>query len=249
MLDKFKFDKLKIYLLQIILLIIPILALFESTIVSKKIVAIFLVVYACIMGIILKKRKVLSTYTKQVILLCIGLSIIYVILFYATGLYFGYYKAPVTFGWFGITKYIIPLSIIIITSEYVRYVLLSQKEKFNVVTTFIAMVLIDVIVYSQAYDLNSLDDFLTVFGFIVFSSISCNLLYNYISARFGYKPIIAYRLITCLYPYILPIIPNVYIFFRSIARMVYPYIIYLILDYTYSKNNQVQEYRDNKKEL
>mgnify|MGYP003305586767 CR=1 FL=1 len=52
------------------------------------------------------------------------------------------------------------------------------------------------------------------------------------------KPIIIYKLITLLYSYIIPIIPDVLVFFRSILRMIYPYIIYLVLEYSYSKETK-----------
>ena len=42
----------------------------------------------------------------------------------------------------------------------------------------------------------------------------------------GDKPIIIYRLMTVLYVYLIPIIPDVLVFFRAILRMLYPYIIY-----------------------
>ena len=51
-------------------------------------------------------------------------------------------------------------------------------------------------------------DFLALVGFISFASISCNLFYNYYSKRFGILGIIVYRMITILYVYIIPIIPN-----------------------------------------
>lgn len=111
------------------------------------------------------------------------------------------------------------------------------------------MVLIDLIVYSRIYDITKLDEFLTVLGFIFFASISCNLLYNYISKRFGKRPIILFRLITSLYVYVIPIIPNVYIFFRTFLRMIYPYFIYLFLENTYSKSNFAVAYKDKKREM
>lgn len=111
------------------------------------------------------------------------------------------------------------------------------------------MVLIDIILSYGVYDISNIDDFLVIIGFITFASVSCNLLYNYISKRFGYKPIIIYRLITSLYLYIIPIIPDMYILFQSVARMIYPYIMYLIIEYAYSKKSKINDYKGRKKEL
>ena len=74
------------------------------------------------------------------------------------------------------------------------------------------MVLIDLLIYTEVYDLAKLDDFLTILGFVFFASLSCNLLYNYIANRNGVRGIIIFRLITVLFVYIIPIVPDVFIF-------------------------------------
>lgn len=106
------------------------------------------------------------------------------------------------------------------------------------------MVILDLIVYVNLYNIVNLNELLRVVGYIFFASVSCNLLYNYVSSRFGYKPIIIYRLITTLYIYFIPVIPNLYIFFKSTLRIIYPYIIYLILENTFARTNKFSEYRD-----
>ena len=244
-----KKDKFKIYVLELFLLLILFFALFLSNIFTRSILAIILAVYTIICYKMLKKRNILSIYRKQVIFLMLAFAAIYLIGFYLMGLYFGYYKATVTLSLWSVINYIIPLTIIVVSSEILRTIFLSQKTKSTKWLTLIITVLIDMIIYTRAYDVTRLSDFLTVIGFILFASVSCNLLYNYISTRFGHKPIIIYRLITVLYMYIIPFIPDVFIFFRSFLRMIYPYFIYLILEYTYSKTNLATAYKDKRKSI
>jgi signal peptidase I len=47
----------------------------------------------------------------------------------------------------------------------------------------------------------------------------------------------------------IPIIPDVYVFFRSVFRIIYPYVIYLVLDYSFKKRNVAMEYSDSKKRI
>lgn len=242
-------DKLKIYILELLLLLFLLFTLFESNIVTKLILAIFLFAYMVICIIFLKKRQILPIYHKQVLILMCLFSFIYLAVFYLMGLYFGYYEAPVKLSLWSFWNYIIPLAVIIISSEVIRHILLSQKGKKSKVLVFAIMVLIDLIIYTGVYDLNNLDDFLTVIGFILFASVACNLLYDYISIRFGYGGIIVYRMATALYAYFIPIVPDIYIFFRSVLRMVYPYMIYLILDYTYAKRHLIVDYVDQRKKV
>lgn len=242
-------DKFKIYFLELLLFFFLLFALFESNIITKSILAIFLFIYMFVCIIFLKKRQILPIYHKQVLILMCIFSFIYLAVFYLMGLYFGYYEAPVRFSWWSICNYILPLTVIIVASEVIRHILLSQKGKKPKVLVFTIMVLIDLIVYTGVYDLNNLSDVLTVIGFVFFASVACNLLYNYISIRFGYKGIIIYRIVTVLYVYFIPIVPDIYIFFRSVLRMVYPYMIYLILDYTYAKVHLIADYVDQRKKV
>lgn len=111
------------------------------------------------------------------------------------------------------------------------------------------MVLIDLILYVNVYNIKDLTTFTEVIGFTLFASIACNLMYNYVSNRYGATPVIIYRLITILYVYIIPYIPNVYIFFRSVLRIIYPYLIYQLLEYTYPSKKKSIAYTDKKKSI
>lgn len=242
-----KKDKLKIYILEIILLIILMLALFLPNIFTKIILSLILSVYALIVVLSIKKKKITSIHNKEVTILMIFFGVIYILLFYLIGLYFGYYKSPTKLSLYTIKVFIFPLILIIISTEYIRKTLISQKGKLTKILLFISLVLIDLILYSSIYTLKELNDFLAVAGFILFSSVATNLLYNYIVIRFDNKGVIIYRIITTIYIYILPIIPDVYIFVRSFLRMLYPFIIYIILEYTYAKTSFVIAYKDKKK--
>lgn len=242
-------DKFKVYILEFLLFFFLLFALFESNIINRSILALVLFIHMFLCVFLLKKRNILPVYHKQVMIVMFVFSFIYLAVFYLMGLYFGYYNSSVQLTWWSFWNYILPLSVIIVSSEIIRRILLSQKGKKPKVLVFLIMVLIDLIIYTGVYDLTNLNDLLAVIGFILFASVACNLLYNYTSIRFGSKGIIIYRLVTVLYAYFIPIIPDVYIFFRSILRMIYPYLIYLVLDYTYAKRNLIVDYIDQRKKV
>lgn len=244
-----KKDRLRLYILEISLLVVLVLALFVSNIYNKIILALFLSVIAIITKMLIKKKKPMSFYSNQVTWLMVGFGFIYLVVFYLMGIYFKYYKSTTPFGLKTIIYFIIPFTVIVIASETIRKTLIIQKGKLSKVLLTITMVLIDLVIYSGVYNVTNLDDMLTIVGFVLFASIACNLLYNYITYRFGGKGVIVYRLMTILYPYFLPYIPDIYIFFRSFLRMLYPYIIYLVLEYTYAKSNYATAYKDRKKNI
>lgn len=244
-----KKDRFRLYSLEAIMFIVLCLALFVSNVFDRRILALFITLAAIITRLLIKKKKPFSFYSNQVAILMTGFAIIYLIVFYLMGIYFGFYKAPTTFGIRTILNYIIPFTAIVVSSEMIRKTLIVQKGKLFKVILTIEMVLLDLVIYSGIYNISSLDDMLTIVGFVLFASVACNLLYNYITYRYGSKGVIIYRLMTILYAYFVPYIPDVYIFFRSFLRMLYPYIIYLVLEYTYSKANYATAYKDRKKNI
>lgn len=251
-------NKFKVYFLEIMLIFFLFFTLFAPNIINKltlSIIMIFITIFTCL---ILKRKHSTSIYEKQVTILMFIFALIYLGIFYLLGLYYGYVKSKYIFGINNIANLLIPTILIIICSEILRNkflienVMLNIKnKKFNLseVFVYISMVLIDLMICSGIYDLTVFDDFLTAIGFVLFASLSCNLLYNYMSRRFGINGIIVFRIITTIYIYIFPIIPDVYLFLRSFFRMLYPFILYLIFEGTYSKSNFAIAHKDKKKNI
>ena len=241
-----KIDVFKYYIVEFVLIIILSFALFVSSILSRIGLALILTLYTIFIYFFIKKRNLISKNSKQVIILMAFFAFAYLGIFYLMGLFFGYYKATITFSFLTLKNYIIPITIIIITSEIMRKILLTLDSQKSNLLVFLSMILTDIIIYRSIYNLNSLDGILVLIGFIVFASISCNILYNNISKKYGAGPIIVYRIITALYVYIFPIIPDIYFFFRTVCKMVYPYLIYKVLGYIYSKEEVSISYKEKK---
>ena len=253
-----RIDKLKIYVLEILLIIFLFFALFASNIINRSITALILFVMMIITVKIIKPRGAKSIYKRQISFLMFIFSLAYLGIFYLIGLNTGFVKSKYLFSFWTIRKLIIPLGTIIVSSEIIRQRLISQeltetwknhKFKISNILIFISMVLVDIFVYNEVYDMSSLDNFLTMVGFVIFASISCNLLYNYMTLRFGASGIIIFRLITVLFFYIFPYKPDFYILFRIFLRILYPYIIYIILERSYTRTSYAISYAEKRKNI
>lgn len=77
---------------------------------------------------------------------------------------------------------------------------------------------------------------LVLIGYITIPSISSNLLCNYMVKKYGLIPNIFYRIITGIYIYIFSVLPDIYMFFQSIYKIIFPYIIYVIIDDLFENN-------------
>ena len=253
-----KKDKQRLYILEFVLIIVLFFTLFASYIETRWFLATFLLIFMFIIRRLIKKRGIKSIYDKQVLLLMLIFALIYLGVFYALGLHYGFVKSKYLFTINNIFNIIIPTIIVIMTSEVIRVILINQNavikirgHKFNLslILIYISLVLVDYSIYASIYNLSNLDDFLTAIGFVLFSSMANNLLFNYISKRFGSKPIILFRFITILYIYLIPYQPDVYLFLRTFLRILYPFIIYLIFEQTYAKTNLAIAYKDKKNSI
>ncbi len=251
-----KKDKLKLYFTEVLLLIALLIAIVVSNSVSYTNSAIALTIFAFVVCILLKKKEAKSLYKNEVTWLLAGLAIIYLGIFFAVGFIKNeFLMQPAKFGFITLYKFIIPLTICIIASEVIRGRLISQdgtlrllnfEKDISKALTFINLVLVDVLIYVKLYDLSNYEEFIAAIGFVLFASVSCNLLYNYTSKRYGMNGVVVYRLITILYAYIIPVTPDVHIYLKSFFRMIYPYFIYLVLERTFSKTDFVVSYTDRR---
>ena len=253
-----KKDQIRIFGLEVLLIVILFFALFALNMFTRSLVAIFIFIYAVIVSYMFKIRKITTINKNNMIILMTIFSMFYLGIFYLLGIHFGFISSKILFSLGTTIKYILPLSLIIVSSEVLRRIFLSHKveikykdKKIEIssILTYILMVIIDIIVCTEVYDMTNLDDFLLILGFVFFSSLSCNLLYHYITPRYGSKGIIIYKLITTLYIYILPIVPKVYIFFRIFLRLLYPYIMYIVIEKLFSKNDYTVMIKDRRKEM
>ena len=232
-------NRLRVYGLELILLIVLSIALVFNYGLNNRIkVSIFLFCFAMLTKILLKKNRTLSIHKKKILKLMCLMAFVYVGILYTLGIYAGFYRATIKFSITTIIKYIIPISIIIYSSELIRTKFLNYDTKISNILNFIIQVIIDLLIYASVFKFKTFEELMVIIGYVLFASIACNLVYNYVSKRYGMKPNIIYRIITILYIYIIPVIPDIYIFFLSFYRMMYPFAVYYILDSFYGEQEE-----------
>ena len=244
-----KSEKIRLYAIELSLVIFLLLANIFNNIFTRQITAIILLVFMVVSIKLIKNDKLGLINKKQIIILLTSIAIIYVALIYISGIFIGFYNATVKLSMWSILNYIIPYIVIIISSEIIRKTILLKEDKKSKLIILMAMVILDVLLWTNIYDLKTAQDYFVLIFFIIFSSIANNLLYNYIIIKYrNAVAIISYRLITTLYIYVFPIVPNIYIFFEAIIRLIIPYVIYIIIETLFSKNNQVVSVEQRRKE-
>ena len=239
----------KVYFVELLLVaILTICTLFHLTN-NKYFTTGLLILSWFIIKHFIERKPLRKTNHKKVTTVISIFTILYIALFYTMGLYSGFYRSTTLFGWKTLIEQIIPITIIIVLTEKIRNKLLIDSSKKSKLLIFLMGTIVDVSIYRSIYNLEYLDSFLAFIGLIIFTAVANNLLFNYINENYGVKPVIIYKLVTVLYVYIIPIIPNVYPYLRTFLRMLYPLIIYMYIEKYYYEDKYKPSPQEERKKL
>lgn len=185
--------------------------------------------------IFVKKRSILSINKREILLITLVFGVVYLVLYYLTGIPFGFYQNIYLLSVKNFFTFILPITTIIITTEVIRYVIRAQGDKIADVLSYISLVIAEVLIYGNIPYIDSFNRFMDFMGLTLFPAIIANLFYHYISKRYGMAPNIAYRLITTLYLYIIPYVPAMSDSLYSLYKLAFPIVMYLLIDSLYER--------------
>ena len=228
-------DKKNTYIISLSTLAVLLLAFFvpgEHS--GVAISSVCLLMLAVVTVFFLKKRSILSVNKKEVLLIMCIIGVVYVTVYYLCGIAPGFFKNI----YFLDFSYIIPIVINIVAIEVIRCVNLSQNSKFSDAICYINCVLSEMLVFGNIYRINSFNRFMDFVGLTLFPAIIANILYHYLSKRYGIYPNIAYRLIITLHAYIIPYKPYLPDSLVAFANLFVPIFIYIFIDSLYEKKRR-----------
>lgn len=218
-----KRDKINEYIFSTILILVLFFNLFVPNVLGNNHnLAIFLGLYLIICAIFVKPHKTNNKNKKKVVLFMTVLAIIYVMILYIIGIFSGFYRNSTSISLKVLIQRIIPITAIIIISEVIRYIFVTKNNKKSTIIITISLIFVDILTHIKIYNVFNLEEILALIGYVGLASVSTNLLSNYIVKRYGYIPNILYRVITTIYIYVFPVLPDIYLFFQTAIRIMYP---------------------------
>lgn len=217
----------KLLIFEIIVFAIFFINSFVSNILGTYKTIVFLLAALGLFKVFFGFEKDRHRYTRDIMLETIIFMVIFFILFYLLGIFITFARTENYLTSYGIKTFILPVILITIVKEYLRYNMVSKSDGSILMTcvTCALFILIDV---SDAIYFASFDSSYNTFMFLalsLFPAISTNVACTYIVKKTGYKPTILYLLIIGLYQYIFPIIPNPDKYLTSVIRLVLPVIL------------------------
>lgn len=230
-----------IFWFETIIMILLVLNSFNSSVSSVYLLPFILFISDLIFLFLLGYEKYNKRLSKLMMFEMIMYSIIFLLLYYLFGVFIGFAKNGNYLTLYGFTIFIIPLILKIIFKEYLRYSLLKKcgNNIFLIIYTTILFIMVDVLSSINIVNYNNPYDIFLFLSITLLSSISINILATYVSKKVGYKPIIVYLLITSLYQYILPIVPNPNEYLKSIINLIVPILILLKIMKTVNKYSDI----------
>ena len=210
---------------------------------GRMLAAILLLPAAILLSLLVRKRSILSYNKGQVLMLIAVISVMFLVLLYLSGLHFGFWKTiyPLSLQNFG--RYILPITVIIVASEAIRRILRAQNDRAADVLGYLIGVLSEVLIVSSLTGIRTFNQFMDVMGMTLFPAITANLLYHYLSKRYGLYPNLVYRLATTLYPYFIPVIPAMPDSLLSFIMLLLPLAVWMFIDMLYERKRQFARHR------
>lgn len=217
-------DKRILYIISVITFVLLLGVSFVDTENSKITCAALLIPITLATYFLIRRRRALSINKRDVLILSTLLAIMFSILTQFTGLLLEFGKNPYFVNIERVITAVIPITVIIISTEIIRYVMLMQNDRFASVMSYLSCVIAEVMTFSHISEIDSFNRFMDLVGLTLFPAISANFYYHFISKRYGMIPNIAYRLITTLYIFFIPMITSLPDSLTSCIKIVYPVI-------------------------
>ena len=228
-----RLSSVAIFAVLLLALLIP----FEES--SRIIAATLLVPIAVIVPIVLKKRGILSINKDQVLMLMSVIALVYLSLYYISGTKFGFFRTSYTPSAKNIFTNLLPMAAIITATEIIRYVFMAQKGRFAKLTCYFSCVIAEVLIVANVPAIKTFPMFMSVVAGALFPALVANILYSYLSVRYGLYPNLVYRLLTTLYLYAIPVRSGISEALLIFFRILIPIAIYMFIDALYEKKKRL----------
>ena len=232
-------NRYAVYTLSVFALVSPFLALFLPYAGGRILSAGLLTLCALLSVILLRKRTLPSYNRRQILFLMAVIAVVFVVLCYLAGIFFGFHKTPVVLKGARFWQLLLPVVLIILTTELIRSIVLAQDKRLASVLVYVSCVLAEFFCTYGVGTVSSFGAFVNIFGHALFPALFANLLYQSISRQYGMLPNLVYRLILTLYPYFLPVRASIPDAVYAFARILLPILTLLFLETLYAKRRRM----------
>lgn len=228
-------DKKRLYILTISTLALLLIACFLSGQNSGRIAAAILLAPLTVLVWFLVKKRGIPSMNRQTVTLLLGvIGLVYLILYFLTGISFGFLRNP-SFLKLG---YILPIATVIVSTEVIRWIVRAQGDKWADLITYFLCVIAEVLALGNLHGIHNFPSFMDLLALTVFPSVVGGILYHYLSLRYGPLPNLIYRGLTTLAVYFIPVSSAIPDSLLAFARLFVPLAVLLFIDTLFEKKRR-----------
>lgn len=168
------------------------------------------------------------------------ISVLYIVVYFSLGIYFGFAKSPYNHHISSIIKNIYIQIIPIIGIELARTIIIikNKENKKIIYLTTIILILLEINYKTIIDTFQNKEEFFKYTCQIIIPTIINGILYSYLTIKTRYITSLLYRVNTKLLTLLAPILPNLDWFVSSSVEILAPAIIYLMYKYGFVKQRE-----------
>ena len=232
------YEKRKLYLLSIFIPACLFFVLFTPSAVCRLSSAVLLALAAAAVLVLIKKRSIPSIHHRQVAGLLAVFAVLYGIVTYTAGVWVGFYRNASALSANNLFFTVLPIVAILIATELIRSVLLSQKSRVASAMAYLLGILAELAMAQGIAGVTGMTQFMDLVGLTLFPAVTFGLLYQHLSARYGARAVIIFRLLMTLPLYLLPITPAIPEVITAFVLNLMPFGIRMFIDLLYAKKQK-----------
>lgn len=207
---------------------------------SEVITATFLMVVTFMAVLLLGFQKDKKTRIKQYVTrMTISIIIIFFLISYGLGFFVGFLRNAYSLAPSAMLDNLFAPVIIIITTEILRYVIISSNKdkKYVIILTTLFLTLLELFITLKPINYTDFAGLFKIITATVLPIISKNIVISYLDYHVGYKSGLVYRLIMDIYVFVMPIVPDLGDYLNSMIGIGLPFIIYIYASRTINEYN------------
>ena len=175
--------------------------------------------------------------------------IVYIIVYFLSGLLFGFERTPYSKGIISITKNIFVFGSVVVFQELIREDLIKNERKsvINFVCMTVLFALLDIGLSNVTSQFADVQTGFIYISTIIIPAIVSSAIMTYLIYISGAKSSIIYRLFVLIPPFLVPIIPNYDWFATAIMGITLPLGVYVYLNYVHVSKSERLSKRERRK--
>ena len=223
-----------IYLIEVALLIINLIFYGFIKVIPSELNIFLVITFLLLMVIPLRlffgKQRDKSYYTGYTNRTIITVLMVVGIIIYALGILLGFTRGYA----YNIQSFksILSIIVLVILTEYFRLIVIKNNYN-NYKSTIIFTILLALLEIFANTNIGGLNTSYKIFVYIsvmVIPIFAEQFLCSYLTSKVGMKPSLIFRLVIKIYPYLLPLVPNLGNYLLAFVKILTPFIIFYVIN-------------------